>query len=56
MDATIAICTWNRSDLLDKTLARMRELEIPPGTTWEIVVVNNRCTDNTDEVGFCAAT
>ena len=50
MDATIAICTWNRSDLLDKTLVQMRELEIPAGTSWEIVVVNNRCTDNTDEI------
>jgi glycosyltransferase involved in cell wall biosynthesis len=50
MDATIAICTWNRSDLLDKTLVKMRELEVPAGTNYEIVVVNNRCTDNTDEV------
>jgi len=50
MHATIAICTWNRSDLLDKTLIQMRELEIPAGTQWEIVVVNNRCTDNTDDV------
>jgi GT2 family glycosyltransferase len=50
MDATIAICTWNRSDLLDKTLARMRELHIPAGTSWEIVVVNNRCTDDTDDI------
>jgi len=50
MDATIAICTWNRKDLLDKTLEQMRQLEIPAGTRWEIVVVNNRCTDNTDEI------
>jgi glycosyltransferase involved in cell wall biosynthesis len=50
MDVTIAICTWNRSDLLDKTLAQMRRLVIPTGLAWEIVVVNNRCTDNTDEV------
>ena len=50
MDATIAICTWNRSDLLDKTLVQMRRLAIPAGMNWEIVVVNNRCTDNTDEI------
>ena len=50
MDATIAICTWNRSDLLDKTLERMRQLVVPAGLRWEIVVVNNRCTDNTDEI------
>jgi glycosyltransferase involved in cell wall biosynthesis len=50
MDATIAICTWNRSDLLDKTLEQMRQLDVPAGARWEIVVVNNRCTDNTDEI------
>jgi glycosyltransferase involved in cell wall biosynthesis len=50
LDATIAICTWNRSDLLDKTLQHMRQLDIPAGLAWEIVVVNNRCTDNTDEI------
>jgi glycosyltransferase involved in cell wall biosynthesis len=50
MDATIAICTWNRSDLLDKTLAQMRRLEVPADLSWEVLVVNNRSTDNTDEV------
>jgi glycosyltransferase involved in cell wall biosynthesis len=50
MDATIAICTWNRAKLLDQTLERMRSLCIPTGLSWEIVVVNNRCTDETDAV------
>src|SRR5688572_32298959 len=50
MDATIAICTWNRSDLLEKTLVHMQQLAVPAGVSWEIVVVNNRCTDNTDEI------
>ena len=51
MDATIAICTWNRSDLLDKTLAAdAASWRFLRGSSWEIVVVNNRCTDNTDEI------
>jgi len=50
MDATIAICTWNRSALLDKTLQQMRQLAVPAGVSWEIVVVNNRCTDDTDAI------
>jgi glycosyltransferase involved in cell wall biosynthesis len=50
MHATIAICTWNRSDLLAKTLDQMQQLQVPAGLQWEIVVVNNRCTDNTDEI------
>ena len=47
---TVAICTWNRADLLDRTLAQMHRLWIPEGVTWELLVVNNNCTDHTDEV------
>jgi glycosyltransferase involved in cell wall biosynthesis len=36
--------------LLDETLARLQELHIPEGVIWELLVVNNCCTDNTDEV------
>jgi glycosyltransferase involved in cell wall biosynthesis len=50
MTLTVAICTWNRSSLLDQTLARMRELHVPDGVTWELAVVNNNCTDDTDAV------
>ena len=50
MLVTVALCTWNRDKLLDKTLAGMNELRIPDGVTWEILVVNNNCTDDTDAV------
>jgi glucosyl-dolichyl phosphate glucuronosyltransferase len=50
MLVTVAICTWNRSKLLDQTLTRMRELRIPEGLTWELLIVNNNCTDDTDQV------
>ena len=50
MSVTVAICTWNRAALLDQTLARMRELRVPAGTEWELLVVNNNCTDHTDAV------
>jgi glycosyltransferase involved in cell wall biosynthesis len=50
MYVTVAICTWNRADLLDQTLTRMRELRIPEGVEWELIIVNNNCTDHTDEV------
>lgn len=50
MDITVAICTWNRADLLDQTLAEMRKLRIPDGVAWELLVVNNNCTDHTDQV------
>lgn len=50
MRATVAICTWNRADLLDRTLAEMQRVRIPIGLQWEILVVNNNCTDHTDDV------
>ena len=50
MHVDIAICTWNRAALLDQTLASMRELVIPAGIEWQVLVVNNHCTDDTDQV------
>ncbi len=50
MKITVAICTWNRSALLDQTLEQLTRLEIPSGVTWELVVVNNRSTDSTPAV------
>jgi glucosyl-dolichyl phosphate glucuronosyltransferase len=47
---TVAICTWNRAHILDKALAKMLELELPVHCQWELVIVNNNCTDNTDSV------
>ncbi len=50
MNITVAICTWNRARLLDQTLAAMRKLQAPAGVEWELLVVNNNCTDDTDAV------
>ncbi len=47
---SVAICTWNRASLLDQTLTRMRKLCIPANLEWELLVVNNNCTDDTDQV------
>jgi glucosyl-dolichyl phosphate glucuronosyltransferase len=50
MRVTVGVCTWNRAALLDQTLSRMQALEIPSGVDWELLVVNNNCTDETDQV------
>jgi glucosyl-dolichyl phosphate glucuronosyltransferase len=47
---SVALCTWNRCELLARTLDQMTRLAIPPDVTWELIVVNNRCTDATDAV------
>jgi glycosyltransferase involved in cell wall biosynthesis len=50
MKVTVAICTWNRAALLDRTLAGMTHLRVPDGVEWELLVVNNNCSDDTDRV------
>jgi len=47
---TVGICTWNRSALLDQTLVTLRDVRVPPGVEWEVLVINNNCTDDTDAV------
>jgi len=49
-NVTIAICTWNRADLLEQTLVGMRKLRIPENVEWELLVVNNNCTDHTQDI------
>jgi glycosyltransferase involved in cell wall biosynthesis len=50
MRVSVLICTWNRAPLLDRTLAELGRLRVPGGVDWEVLVVNNRCTDATDDV------
>lgn len=50
MRFTIAICTWNRAASLARTLASLQEVVHPAGVEVEVVVVNNGCSDDTDDV------
>jgi glucosyl-dolichyl phosphate glucuronosyltransferase len=50
MRITVAICTWNRAKLLDQTLTQMQQLCIPANVEWELLIVNNNCTDETDAI------
>jgi glycosyltransferase involved in cell wall biosynthesis len=50
VDFSIAICTWNRAGMLRRTLRAMESLRVPGHARWELLVVNNACTDDTDEV------
>ena len=47
---TVAICTFNRAASLRRTLDSLVAMHLPEGLDWEVVVVNNNCTDSTDEV------
>jgi glycosyltransferase involved in cell wall biosynthesis len=47
---SVVICTWNRADLLRHTLEQMTKLNVPPDLWWELIVVNNNCSDDTEAV------
>ncbi len=50
MRLSVVICTYNRCQLLDQTLTQMQRLRVPAGVSWELVIVNNCCSDETDFV------
>lgn len=50
MRASIAICTRNRAAALQKTLARLSEVNLAAGGAVELLVVDNGSTDETQEV------
>lgn len=50
LDATVCICTWNRSHSLDRALRSVGELRIPSGLRWETLVVDNGSDDDTAAV------
>ncbi len=47
---TVAICTWNRADLLRQTLEHFGKLCVPLGLQWELLIIDNNSTDMTTEV------
>jgi glycosyltransferase involved in cell wall biosynthesis len=50
MKISIAICTWNRASFLRTTLESIARALPPRDTAWEILIINNNCTDSTDRV------
>lgn len=50
MRISVAICTYDRCRLLRRTLSSLAGVRVPDGVDWEVVVVDNRCTDATPDV------
>lgn len=48
MKLTVAICTWNRAELLRQTVDSLSRMIVPEGLEWELLVVDNGCTDHTE--------
>ncbi len=47
---TVGICTFNRAESLRGTLDSLGAMRVPNDLAWEIVIVNNNCTDFTDDL------
>ncbi len=47
---TVAICTWNRSRKLHQLLSSLEKANIPHDLRWEVLIVNNNSTDDTEAV------
>jgi glycosyltransferase involved in cell wall biosynthesis len=50
VDVSVILCTYNRCDLLGKSLASFRRQITPPELNWELLVVDNNCSDSTPEL------
>jgi glycosyltransferase involved in cell wall biosynthesis len=48
VELSVIVPTHNRADALEKTLDHLKDQVF--GQPWEVIVVNNNCSDNTDEV------
>ena len=44
---SVAIPTHNRAAVLRQTLERLTQMSVPEGCEWELLVVQNNCTDDT---------
>jgi len=49
-DVAVLIATYNRATLLGDTLDVLATVQPPDGRRWEVIVIDNNCTDNTRDV------
>lgn len=47
---SVAICTLNHAESLRRTLESLAIMRVPEDVDWEVVVVNNGCTDHSDDI------
>lgn len=47
MKISVAICTRNRAQSLERALQSLVRLHVPPETDWELLIVDNGSTDGT---------
>jgi glycosyltransferase involved in cell wall biosynthesis len=50
MDASVVVCTYNRSGSLKRTLDSLREQQVREDIDWEVLIVDNNSRDDTRSV------
>jgi len=50
VDISIVVCTYNRSESLIKTLESIQKLTMPDHIKWELIIVNNNSSDDTEKI------
>ena len=50
MRASVIVCTYNRSRLLERLLESMAAMAVPEGLAWELLVIDNHSRDATPVV------
>ena len=55
MKTTVIVCTYNRCQILAKTLESVAASKVPDSVEWEVLIVDNNSSDQTREVveDFC---
>ena len=48
--ATVLVCTYNRARALGETLDSLARMTVPPGVSWDVLVVDNNSSDETAAV------
>ncbi len=44
---SVVVCCYNSAEVIVPTIKALSRQEIPPGIGYELILVNNNCTDNT---------
>ena len=50
VDVSVIVSTCDRAENTRSLLMSLQEVKVRPDTSWELVLVNNGSTDNTDKV------
>lgn len=49
---SIIICCYNSELVIKQTLLHLIQQKVPQNFLWEIIIVNNNCTDNTEKIAI----